>query len=525
MRYLNLINTESTTSEFEAYLPGNLTLGKNAKIALEQINLTFTGDKILIDDTNNTFEFTAYARTQNQVRAGDMGGYARKITIPTGSYYSREEFLRVIQDEINACMPLYSNFNTEPEKNNYVGLQFNLLVNNQTEKLNLNYAHADIKVNLNILRSNYSITETVGGVDNWAVKNAGAETDFNGFTQSLLPLSRSNGKIEIKTVIQNDATFNTSEFIVGVTKKKVNDGTILTLDDFLFAVYSVAGNDKFRIKCGNINENFRTSANAEFTKNANNTNIAITWGGITDADGNTTGGGVKFGIQSNVNLVQRVNYSNVYELDKYLMTDSKNYLTIAAKQNDKFYYAYNTPTEAANLKAVYDVYTTIDPITNNTLRVIPDNVEHNDLGLSYVPNNRYFKFTSELNRMLGFNMQNFMYHPPGGDSMLESDEKIDGFIKLTGFGPKNLVVEVPSLDIESYQNFGFKKNIIASIPNLYRENYDLSYKVHEKVFVNLRNKDIQDLSSIRIKVTNERGDKFNVDKDTLNLTLVIDDEF
>jgi hypothetical protein len=297
------------------------------------------------------------------------------------------------------------------------------------------------------------------------------------------------------------------------------------LDDFLFAVYSVAGNNKFRVKYGDTTEDFRTTTNTNFVKNGNDTSIAIAWGGVKNGGGETIATGVRFGIQSNANPVPQANYSRIYDLDKYMMTSSKTYLTIAAKQNNKFYYSYNTPTAIKNLSATYDAYTTIDPITKYTLRILPDNIEHNDLGLTYNPAHRYFKFTSELNQMLGFNMENHIYNSPAGDNMLQSDEKIDLFIKLTLFGPKNLVVEVPSLDIESYQNYGFKKNIIASIPYLDRNNYDLSYKVHEKVFVSLRNKDTQDLSSIRIKVTNEMGDKFNVDKNTLNLTLVIDDEF
>jgi hypothetical protein len=111
---------------------------------------------------------------------------------------------------------------------------------------------------------------------------------------------------------------------------------------------------------------------------------------------------------------------------------------------------------------------------------------------------------------------------PGNSVKIADDET--NIIKMSGFAPKNLVLTIPSLDLESYQNYGYKTNILAVVPNSDRSNYELSYKVNEKVFIRLRNRDVQDIPFIVIRLTDDSGMVFNVGKNTFILTLIIDDE-
>ena len=496
MKYLNLINNENSKSEFNAILPNNFKVEKNTKIALEQLNLTFAGSQIVIDGTNNKIRFTPFARAG--LGQTDIGNRAMTATLTEGIYTGMDELSREIQNSMNAGVPIWS---IAGGSQNYQGLQWKTGIDTISKKFGFRYAHADPTASYqDILTNNINKTKTWPSstpAGTWAGKEGGTNTTFDGYITTRLALSRSNNLIKFSLKTTDD----TAEMMVGITKKQFTNGTTYELADFDYCFFTKAGSDEIWIKYGDVEELFEDSVSGNnFTTTTDPTVFKINMGegSITFIIGNA--------------------FTETYEMDGKAYADTPNFLCLSTKQNSTYYIGYTTT--AQDISFVQDAFQTTDA-NNHVIEVIPSTVIHNSLG-AYASVNRYFLFPDNLATLLEFH-RNIVLVAPSGDNILEGAHEIKPFISLTGWGPDNIHVQVVNLDLESHSNYG-TKNILSVVPNADREDYNLSYKVNEKLFINLNNKEAQNISNLRIVVTDDLGFIFNIVPNTLSLALVFMDD-
>lgn len=501
MKYLNLVNKDTTTSEFVAQIPGNMQIGENTKIALEQINLTFAGNSIVIDDTNNSFQFNPYARRANQP-INDIGNQRINVKLTNGIYTSLQELVKNIQDSINIAVPLWDN---GAGSQNYQGLQWKCYIDATTKKFTFHYVHeAPTIAYQDILTNNINKAKAIGGqTGTFAGKEGGDNLEFDGYLMNRNPLSRSNGYVKYE-LITSDAT---AENIVGFTKKGFSTASTLELDDFYFAIYSKPGEANFWIKNNDVEEELLDNAALPIAITTNLTNFAIYWGGS----------GV-FEEVSNIQIDIGAQATDVLEFDGRYHSATPSYFAMSTKENSTYYIGYTGADQ--NIDYVQDAFQTTDT-DHHVVEIAPLRLYQNTID-AYNGNSRYFIFTTTLGELLGFPDSRVIQGLPG-DNTFSADKEIKPFISMTGFSPKNLIVQLPNMDIESISSTG-KRNIIAVIPNSDRSNYDLSYKVNEKLFINLKNKKPDTLSSLRVVVTDDLGFIFNVVPSTLNVALVLADD-
>jgi hypothetical protein len=376
-----------------------------------------------------------------------------------------------------------------------------------------------------MLNTNCEDTANPGGgvIGNWIRKIAGDNTKFDGFVQSRLSLSKSNGFIMLPVKMTDVDT----DFIIGVSKYQYNPAEEFTLDKFICAIYSDSAANMWKIKYGNTIANFtKLSDGTTNAKTQNSTVVCISWGTVNGVPK------IRFYLRESSNNIFAgpAYYTDFLNFDLADYADSQNYLTISMKQANVVYFGYSGLSQA-NGAAMASTMNAFEQVEDNTLHILPllrnvvrvnADLEDPSLG-AYSDKYRYLFFNSDLGKLLGFVMNGLAIECLPGNSVKIADDETN-IIKMSGFAPKNLVLTVPSLDLESYQNYGYKTNILAVVPNSDRSNYELSYKVNEKVFIRLRNRDVQDIPFIVIRLTDDSGMVFNVGKNTFILTLIIDDE-
>ena len=542
MKYLNLLNTESDQSQYVANITNGMKIGANAKIALEQLNLTFAGEEITIDSTNDSFQFNPYERPPG-TDINVIGPEAIRAVLPHTTHRSRTTLIQDIENAINSAVRWWAaNMAGSPltQYANYQGLQFRVFVDNNN-KLNIAYANTDLTTNNDLVLKNVvDNANPGGGVDpntTFYLKNAGDAAQFDGVMQSRFALSKSNCKISatFKTTIANGA----SDWIIGVSKIQYTDGAVFDLDKYYIALYSTStvGETRYWVKIGsNAPVQFTPAVGAGSTKTTNITTFALSWGVLTDTVSGSVSPKLVVSVKDgNRNALYNATRTNIYDFNFLEYVSSPNYFTCSAKQLNNLYILHDLPAnDNQALAMVLSAFETKLSGTNTVVETIPNSIRKDHITVDYSDyenvenlqidtNYRTFIFDSLLNEVLGFNMSGIVYPSKAGNSALISENNIPDFITMTGFSPKNLIVQLPMLDIESYSNTG-RHNVLAVVPNSDRNNYDLSYKVNEKLFIALKNKKPDTINSMRIVITNDDGEIFPVSRNTLNVALVITDD-
>lgn len=503
---VKLINIKHSgaTSEFVARLNG-LKIGKNAKIALDQISCTFAQNAIVIDDTNNSLQFTPYALTAGNLNNSSMGNRYIDVVMTEGNYLSVKAVLDELQDSLNAAVKFYS---SAAGFSNYQGLQFQVIKDTTTEKVSINYANGTLEPYADFAVINDILTGNPGGVaGSFAVKTAGDDTKYDGIAQTKQGVSKSNGEIDFKVYF----TDITAEVIFGLTKTDIAGTPEMGLDQYYAAIYSKAGDNTLWIKYDDTEEQLLNDANnATMTKVTTRMNFSIIYGGDT----------IEFYVQD---VTNNLTVTSTKDFNSKHHASSNSFFTMATKQKNKVFMCINGGAAGTDFKALIDEFTTLNEdghvVDDVTLSIRKyDNLQVNTAS-------RYFKFTSTLNRILGYNYNGIIKRTPADNGSFVGDFEMPHYIALSGISPKNLVITVPSLELDSFQNFQYRQNVIATIPNQNNESsYELSYQTNNLMYIDIHNKQPHDLTLLTVKVTDDENIIFNIVPDTLNITFVIHDE-
>ena len=506
VKLINVKNSGST-SEFIAHLKG-LKIGRNAKIAIDNISCTFAQNSIVIDDTNNTMQFTPYSLTVVQVNNANMGPNLINIEMTQGNYSSVRSVLDELQDSMNAAVKFYSQ---AAGFSNYQGLQFHVVKDATTGKVSINYANGAIDPYADFAAINAVVNGSPGGgiAGAFAVKTgaAGDVTKFDGIVQTKQGVSKSNGEIDFRVYFTNINT----DVIFGLTKSGIAGTPEMGLDQYYAAIYSKVGDNTLWIKYGGVEkQNIKTENKKKKKKITTRIDFSIIYGGgliqfyVKDVTGNIT-------VQT-----PRLVFDS-----KYHASDNT-FFTMATKQKDQVYMCIDGGAAGNDFTAIMNEFAAV----NEDGHVVDDVTltirKYNNLQVN--TDSRYFKFTSTLNVLLGYSYNGIIKKTPANDGSYVGDVEMPNYIILSGISPKNLVITVPSLELDSFQNFQYRQNVIATIPNQNRESYELSYQTNNPMYVDIHNKQPHDLTSLTIKVTDDENIIFNVIPDTLNITFVIHDE-
>jgi hypothetical protein len=151
-----------------------------------------------------------------------------------------------------------------------------------------------------------------------------------------------------------------------------------------------------------------------------------------------------------------------------------------------------------------------------------------DIGLKYDPlgidtDTRQLLFDSALCDILGFYNQNVIISGNAGDDEFLADIPMPNYNELLGLKPSPVIVSLPNVPVQSYQNIQYNQNVIKILNNYTLNGYQLSYSSENPVFIGLRNHNEHDLTQIAVKLTDESNNVFDVVANSLNVTLLIDD--
>lgn len=495
MKLINLTN-EGTKSQFTANLDG-LKIKKDAKISLEGLRCEVS-DPIIINAGNNTLEFSAVDNTKTQ-RANQELNDALEIELTEGEYKTKESLLNELTASLNAAVPEYRTSGA----NNYRGIQFYASLDTNKEHSIISYQSCDFEKYSNFESVKFNLnTVAPGQTGVWAVKHSGDTT--LGVLTSEEPLSKSNNKITATLkLVSVDSVFSLG---VMVTDSEDNP------DPYFAGVYTVDGDDRLHVRVGTVDTVYLDNNGDEFNITAADTMK------FTFFYGNNV---FYFNIESGAYDEDSIDY--VFDSKRVGVEYTQFYFDTV--EDDNAYLCIDDNVASANTTLSFQCITsgfiTLDKETRIILFENEKKIERLSLGVN--TDTRQIKFTSDLADILGFVNKNVIIYGNAGDDQFLSDVPMPNYTQLLGLRPSPIIVSLPNIPVESYQNLKYNQNVIQILNSYTLDKYQISYSANNPIFIGLRNHNEHDINQIVVKLTDESNNVFDVVPNSLNVTLLIDD--
>lgn len=383
----------------------------------------------------------------------------KTVTLPTGNY-NYGDLENILMSSLNKALALDD-------------LGFMWLPKIVDKKIHLQWNFNQVTIINSLTRENIT-----GDNTNGYVKSGGSSTSWNGWLRSDTPLSEGSTActFEIAKYV------NKTSFVVGLTENDVSKGELLKPDNFYFGV-GVSNNNYTIIQNGLVVATTTTPVN-------NNDKIRISLiGGEYSAS---------------------VNEVELYKFEKEIYKQSL-FVAISFLGNG---------ITIKNVKAILNPFykQSVNGISYN--EVLPTVLENNVVDYTNVGANPGTRMVSiefpntETAYLLGFNTLKHEKQANTG-SFIAGNMLDDLHI------PSSLIVEIPSLDIDSYDGLvSRRQNIIAVIPSLKLEGLNMVYENTNPVMVDIKNAELTNLNLLRARILSINNKPIRV-KDNISITLLL----
>ncbi len=467
------------SSEFECYFMDNIMIKPNSKIALLNASVPLNPNDVYIDNLTNTLTF----RTA-------QGLPTRTATLPTQGY-TIPSLLKALNNAVNDQLHVD------------VGSECGFLVDFVLQQIVSN------SIRMNVWRGKNSYMDLSDGVNpgggitmagNNFTRAAGGDVN-NTFLLARKPLLTSCGyfRTQIKTAIRNISIGVSSTYAELDT---FADGRF----SFMIGIRDVGGAKQYYYK-----DNTNAYINVDL---AICSPVLGDWVELAITEGNVIG--------------------NIYRNNNPVTADPL--FSYPRDVNDMYFPCIALRQQGATVtppSLIYDprAFTSEegDIVWNNTPTTSylsryeePEIIQRNldELGTLPRPYPGIFTitFTQALASVLGFTILSFSDASTPQAYLASSAVNV-----LTS--PKNLIVEIQSLPLESFDSVEKKRrNIVAIVPQLTERNNSLIYEANVPIFLDLNNNFDINLRSIRVKVLtrSSEGDVLIAVSDSIELTLLID---
>jgi len=388
-------------------------------------------------------------------------GATKTVTLPVGNYNYKELEDMLMISFNNVLDANDAGFMWLPKiVDNIVNLQWSTSTNNIVNFTN--------KENL------------TGDNTNGYIKTGGSNVNWNGWAISNTPLTEGVGGCQFIVKAYQPNT----NFIVGIADEIKEKGETLEPSNFRLGLVSVG--DKYSIIDNNV---------VYQTTNVNvQGNDLLVFKLIKG----------EYSIEINGNVVYTSPKTN-YDTNYFIATS---------------FLENNTTTAISGIKAYFNPFykQTIDGITYND--ILPQNLENNVIeynGLGAPPATRIVTLTFpniDTANLLGFKTLNYRKQLNTGAFIGQT--KLDD-LHL----PSSLIVEIPNLDINSYDGLvSRRQNIIAVIPSLQQEGLNMIYQNNTPIMVDIKNNQITNLNHLRVRILSIANKPIKV-KENVSLTLLL----
>lgn len=208
MKQIRLSSLADAGGVFEANFREDLIIGPNSSISLKNLVTDILPSSIVVDDTNNTFEFSCSARGKN------ANGFF-EVDLTNGAF-TPDEFVAMFNQAINQCLDI--------DFVNHQGFEWQASIDETTQNFTLAFAREpDMDFPASMITSKCTYAATDGDLT-----KVGADTDFSSFACTPNHFIRGCGKISF--------VVSTGAFLSGLAQEISASSGVVPLQDYYAGV-------------------------------------------------------------------------------------------------------------------------------------------------------------------------------------------------------------------------------------------------------------------------------------------------